>query len=207
MKASPVSQNTQINFEAGIKLTTFKRIKNASKRFAKNLIDEPFSEKQIIKRPSAYTLGVCDCVSGGIWDGKKVTLFHIIPTQENVDNLPQILNTLLEKLGNSDKKLRGLLLGGATHQRSRLLFEAFESFMQSKKIPCTTLKQHKNRYANAQILFNSKKDEWLISNFRINQHINFLKQQHRKITKAQIMEMLNYSYNKIDISPLDNLYA
>lgn len=205
MKTTP--QSPLINFSSGIKVTTHKKIINSAKPFIKNSVEHPWTEKEILKKPSAYTRGVCDCVCGGIKDGETVAMFHLTPTQDNIDNLPSILSALKEKLDPTNKSMQGILLGGASHQRSRILFESLESFMKDHKIQCSVFKEHKHRYANSTILFQSAKDEWQITNSKISKHIELAKQENKKLTNENVLELLKNNFEKVEISSLDNLFA
>lgn len=162
-----------------------------------NSVDAPWTVKEIVKAPNAYTNSVADCTAGGITDGKDVVMFHINPADERNLGFSKLKSEIMKFVDTKSENLRGFLLGGSFYT----IFESFELFDELKKmmnennIPCTIIKgQGENQYSS--ILYNSKQDEWLICN-------NTFEDKMREFPQMSKQEHFRSSYEDIKLAADD----
>jgi hypothetical protein len=196
---SNLSNKKNIAFSARIRPASLSEYtKEISEIYMKpsSYVKYPWTAKEIIKAPKAYTDGIMDCTAGGITDGHDVVMFHLCPSfavNKDFDNIREVIKS---KLDLSSSKLSGFLLGSdKKFPDSRQLFEKLKKFMSDLKIPTTCIGGNKGESTN--LVYNSKKDEWIISNFRINQGL------HVGTTNPE--ELLKSSYEDVFIAPQDKL--
>lgn len=197
-------QNSQINFTPTIRLVTAGEFLGASKR-----VPNRVNLNGISKAGSAYTTGICDCTAGGITDGIDVVMFHIEPDEESLKGLPGILSALRQKIDLKSKRIHGFLWGSYDYDRSNKIFTGLETFMGENAIPCTKFKQHREKFAASDILYNSSKDEWLVTSDQISDEIRnrrklFGKMSIEEIAK-QAIEIVKKSVKQFEIAPGDKL--
>lgn len=159
-----------VSFGSNIKFTTPSGFTSEIIHFPfARYVDEPWTAKEIVRAPYAYTTGVKTCTSGGILVGSEktslsdVVMFHIDP--DNVDNshFKKIEETIWDKIGD-DNPIQGFLLGSKKHwKQSTELFNMFEEFMAKLRIPCSKLRgipTGKGDFAN--IAYNASEDYWVV---------------------------------------------
>lgn len=162
-----------VSFKARIRPTTMKEFTEATADIYKIAsVEYPWTAKETIKSAKAYTTDILDCTAGGIIDetGKNVILFHICPTQPQNLNFKEIEKHIMSFVEEGKGKLKGFLLGSQKmFHDSEMMFKKLHRMLKNKKIPTTIIKGTKED--KTHILYDSKKDEWLISNFLINHKI------------------------------------
>ncbi len=172
-----------VSFKARIRPTTMKEFTEATADIYKRAsVEYPWTAKETIKAAKAYTTDILDCTAGGIVDetGKNVVLFHICPTQPQNFNFEEIEKHLMSFVEEGKGKLKGFLLGSQKmFHDSEMMFKRLHRMLTSRKIPTTIIKGNKDD--KSHILYNAAKDEWLISNFAINQKIHNGEKDAKKI--------------------------
>ena len=172
-----------VSFKARIRPTTMKEFTEATADIYKRAsVEYPWTAKETIKAAKAYTTDILDCTAGGIVDesDKNVVLFHICPTQPQNFNFEEIEKHIMSFVEEGRGKLRGFLIGSQKiFKDSDILFKKLQKMLKNKKIPITIIKGTKED--KTHILYDSKKDEWLISNFAINHKIHSGEKDAKKI--------------------------
>lgn len=165
----------KISFTSYIKPVTTSQFNAAARLITKkNFVDYPWTCKESKKAASAYTTDVLDCTMCGITDGRDVFMMHICPTSSENSNFLKIKNFLLKKINFENKDLSALVLGGkifTDDNRSINLFYNFTNFLQSKHIPTTILRGGKI-YEPVNVLYSSRKDEWLVASQYLDSFVN-----------------------------------
>lgn len=203
-------QTSNISFTSKINLTTKYRFDQAAENI-KNVVRFPWTAREIIKADKAYTRGICCCSAGGvITNGQDVTMFHIEPDTANLKDWNNIVRTLDDKIGQGNKKIQGFLFGGFLEEKSMKLFKNFKEFMEKNNIPYTKFEKQKSIYANSDILYNSAKDEWIITSDKISEKIKAQSEQLKQMPKEELqknlMKLVQEEFaEKIELSPLDEL--
>lgn len=161
-------------------------------------VNEPWTANETIKTPKAYTTNIADCTAGGITDGKDVVMFHICPTKPQNQDFDKIEKSITEKIDLKSPNLRGFLLGSVSmFEDSTLMFEKLKRIFDKNNIPLSFCKANKG--SKTDIMYNSAKDEWLISNPEIN---------NRMIRgNRDAKEILQNSFEQIHIADCDELTA
>jgi len=157
---------SNINFKSTITLTSpttfFNKVCSIGKR---NFVDSPWTVKQSVFAPSAFTTDVFDCTTLGLSDGQKVLLLHICPTNIQNANLKKIQQYIENKIDLTNEYLQGFILGGKYNNihspKSIRNFEFFENIFKKFNIPYSAFKG--GNYTN-HVAYSSVKDEWLIAN-------------------------------------------
>ena len=176
----------------------------------KNGVNEPWTAKEIIKKPNAYTTDVSICTAGGIIDKSDVTMHHICPTLENIKEKRGTLRILAKKIGAINNEMSSLLLGSMDGAEEKKLFKSFELFIKRRKIPCTKLKEHKNcSVADTNILCKAKEKEWLINNEKISKEISEKMVWFNTLSPTdlhkELKKILEMCFKKVEIAPSDTL--
>jgi len=201
-------QNSQISFTSRIRLVTKSDFKSVASKVSAN-VDYPWTAKEIIKSNSAYTTGICDCTAGGITDGKDVVMFHICPSESNLNDWSNIIGTLKQKIDIKSKKLQGFLLGSFVYSRSNSVFCGFEAFMKENKVPYTKLQGHTEIFADSDILYSSSRDEWLVTSDQISCDLKNNRKLFGKMSieerQKQLAQIVKNTFLKVNIAPKDKL--
>lgn len=204
-------QNSNISFTANIRLVTWKTYFNEVQKIGiKNGVNEPWTAKEIIKRPNAYTTDISICTAGGVLDGSDVTMHHICPTPENIKNSRKTLRVLSKKIGAINNEMSSLLVGSMEGLENNKIFQSFSRFIKRRKIPCTKLQELKEcRVPDTNILCKAKEKEWLINNEKISEEISkkqeLLKTLSPKELQKELKKILEGCFNKVEIAPCDTL--
>src|SRR5574344_719215 len=159
-------------------------------------VSYPWTANEIIKARKSYTTDIYDCTAGGITDGKDVVMFHICPTNNLNRDFLHIEDVIKEKLDIGSRNLQGFLLGcNDRFKDSVFLMEKCKKYMEDLRIPKTVVSKTLDNPTD--ILYNKKKDEWLICNNMINEQIE------NGITNPR--KLLNNTYKEVYISSKDEL--
>ncbi len=163
---------SDVSFKAKIRPVTVSEFtKHRMLTFHK--VDYPWTANETVKAKRAYTTDIYDCTAGGIIDrkNKKVVMFHICPTQKDnadFDNIEKHIMGLVDEVSND---LSGFLVGSLDMFRdSSMMFKKLHRMLKNHNIPTTILRGTKEQ--RTDILYNAKKDEWLVTNHNINQKIH-----------------------------------
>ncbi len=162
-----------------------------------NHVCYPWTIKESVKAPDAYTCDIIDCTMCGITDGKKVLMLHICPTMDANSDFSKIKEYLLKKINFKSKKLNAVVLGAKYYpddNRSYKLFDNFIKFLKSQKVPTTTIRGEEI-YEPVDVLYRSKNDEWLIASEYLDKFIN----------KEHPLKLLKRIFPKIQLSDFDQI--
>ena len=164
---------TKISFKSYITPVSEKEFQNVASTIPNSQSTvQQWSTDDIIIAEKAKTKNIKDCTAGGITDGKKVLLFHLAPSEENFIEFKKFINNIKSKIPTNKDELQGFIIGSArNNRRSRKMFEMIEGLFKDLGINYTKLKgqSHTN---DTDILYDTTKDSWLISNKEISQYIN-----------------------------------
>ena len=197
-------QNTQVSFKSNIRFTNLNGFKRVVRDFPIS-VDRPWTAKEIIRAPYAWTAGVKDCTAGGILVGKDrknitdVVMFHISPSDKDNSDFEIIKRAIMDKIG-SDKPIQGFLLGGKKIcQGSVEMFDNFEKLMKELKIPKTKFKGLPVGGHSAHIAYNAGRDEWVVAATAI-EDIN-----KKVFAKTDLQSEIFSKFQKVVISKYDKL--
>jgi len=130
-------------------------------------VNAPWTVKETVCAPWAYTTGVFDCSVLGVTDGNRVLLMHICPTNSansNWGKIEKFIVTNIKKRLNPEC-LQGLMLGSKFNNKyspdSPKLFDFLAGVLNKLNIPYSKFKG--GDYEN-NVLYDSLKDEWFIGN-------------------------------------------
>ena len=186
-----------ISFKSGIRpVTTAHFNQVASTIGSKYAVNYPWTVKQTIKAPAAYTRYVFDCTVLGLTDGENVTMLHICPTKEENKDFQKIKDYLLQKIDLYNPNLQALLFGSQNDKILTLsanLYNNLCNFIKKYNIPLTEIAKAKEY---ADIAYQAKTDEWIISSHSINENISKGKSSE---------DALKETFQKISISELDEI--
>lgn len=119
-------------------------------------------------RVSLRKQGLSDCAGvcaiGGLQNGERATLFHLIPvkTLQNWDWTQLVIEQEVQWLRQGGKTIRGLLTGGSRMSpSSRKLFNKLKALYERLQVPVTILWGAKN--GNANVYVNAEADTWQLS--------------------------------------------
>lgn len=192
-------QKPQVNFTSNIRFTTFDCFNSTTGELAE-VVES--TENQILRASRLKTLGIIDCVAGGITDGRQVVMFHFDP-QNNYPfySYKEAEAALLKKMKKLDySKLQALILGSHVDSKeSRTLFANVEKFMRKHNIKYSKFRgQRSDSGASCIAYFGNGKDEWVITSENIPE--NDLK-INRKPTRKTLLKAFQSYY----ICPEDHL--
>jgi len=202
-------QNSQISFTSRIRLVNHSDFRSVVSEVSAS-VDSPWTANEILKAKRAYTTGICDCTAGGITDGKDVVMFHIRPSENNIEYWSDITETLKQKIDRNSKKLRGFLLGSLDYGYSNNIFNGFEAFMRENSFPCTKFRGHKERFAKVDIAYSSPKDEWLVTSNQISEALEdnldlFGKRPIAGAAQNKPAQIVENAFRIVEIAPGDML--
>lgn len=164
----------------------------------RNLVDYPWTLNQSVCAEKAYTKDVYDCSVCGITDGMQVLLMHLSPTNIANFDFAKVLNLVKEKFSLPNKDLQAILLGGKSGNinkpESYQLFQKFEDFLSSCKIPFS---KFKGGNGTSDVAYSSVTDEWIIANNQMESVLN----DKTKSTS----ELFKKCYNEVSIAECDDL--
>lgn len=199
-------QNSNISFKSNIKVVPMDYFKKSAD-LIKNHVDSPWTAKQILKAEKAYTTEICDCSAGGIITGEDVVMFHLNPTEDNLNDWSNIIETLKSKATAGNKILRGFLLGRNNSRDSREVFKRLETYMKNQNIPYSKFERHKYIFADTNILYDASKDEWLITNKNLSnsllENAKVLKELPKEETQYKLNQIVEKTFETIEIAPGD----
>lgn len=160
--------NSDINFTSRIQITDLNGLKKEVCSFPSKIsVKHPWTYEQTTERvQQAYTTRIRDCIAGGIVaqdkeGAKQVVMFHISPRDEKNFDFDKIKETIINKL-SPNSSCRAFLVGGKNKlisSNSLKIFDKFEEFIQSMKIPCSKIKGL-GIWDEAHIAYNGLKDMW-----------------------------------------------
>lgn len=184
-----VSKNN-IYFRSKIRPTSITDFYNAAgDAYYNSSVNQPWTYKETIKSNKALTTDIYDCTAGGIVDIEtgKVTLFHICPENKYNKDFDCIEKNIIG-LSGLKNNLRGFIIGSQSRfADSKLIYEKLKYMMTKNGIPVSELREAKdNRTA---IMYDSKNDEWLITNDEINNKIHNGEKNSEKILKTSFKEV------------------
>ena len=135
-------------------------------------VDYPWTANETVKATKAYTTDIYDCTAGGIVDShNNVVMFHICPTQKENSDFDNIEKHIMGMVDEGNNNLSGFLVGSLDLFRdSSMMFKKLHRMLKNHNIPTTILRGTKEQ--RTDILYNAKKDEWLVTNHNINQKIH-----------------------------------
>lgn len=127
-------------------------------------------DQSAVRKPVAFTEGVCNCVTGSIInpETKLLNMFHLSPYESNLSNLKEIKEGLIEQaiiLKNGRKKpLEGLLLGGDSPQMKegeeagllKTVLEAFEYISKYFGMDYSVIAGRKNKFSHLNLLSDAR---------------------------------------------------
>lgn len=202
-------QNSKISFTSKISLATKYSFDQAAKN-TKNVVGFPWTAREILKADKAYSRGICCCTAGGvITNDKKITMFHIEPSSPNLKDWHNIIRVINEKVGQSNQKVQGFLLGSFNEESCRKIFDNFKDFMNRNNIPYSKFGLQKSPFANTDILYNAKSDEWLVTSDKISEKIKAQNAQlismPKKEQKKQLLKIVHEEFEEVELLPFDEL--
>lgn len=186
---------TEISFTSGIKPVSLIEFSNSiGKIGTQNSVNYPWTIKESIKAPAAYTTNICDCTMLGISDGTNVLMMHICPTIEQNHNLFSIKQFIAQKLDLKKDNLEGILVGSKLNKKSQEIYEKLSEVLRNFNIPYSELKIGKDPIKTA---YSSQTDEWLISSSYIDkllkkgtEPLSILKSMFKKVNISETDEVL-----------------
>ena len=161
--------NKNISFKSRIRpvsLTEFTKM--SEPLYRTSFVKYPWTIKDSVTAADAFTMDIADCTAGGIVDtkNKKVFLFHIcpeMPINQCMSDIAQHINGAFEGIHEG---LRAFLTGSSEMFRDSVNnYNNIKNAILERKIPLTEFKGPKSK---THILYDSNKDEWIISNIDIN---------------------------------------
>lgn len=159
----------------------------------KNSVNFPWTIKEAVKAPNAYTTGILDCTVCGITDGKNVYQMHLCPDVDKNHHFSEIFRYIRQNIDLKNENLQGFLCGSRPHKKSQDIYNKFVEFFKNYNIPFTELKNAKNSF---NVAYSSSKDEWMISDYHFDKFIN---------ANASSEDVLNKMFEKVRISDLDEI--
>lgn len=197
-------QNSKINFTSNIRLANLDQYSKEIRWLSsKKSVPSPWTYKEIVVAPRAYTTGVMDCSAGGLIDGKKALMFHLSADREANSDFSVIEKTILDKFNGKTEGLRGFLLGSRRwFGGSIALFENLKNFMTVHNIPFSMMKGSKCVGGNMvsesfDIAYNAKHDLWTVTSKYITNQLE------RK--KNDINGILTNTFDEFSIADGDKL--
>ncbi len=117
-----------LSFKARIRPVSISEFTKAtSDIYGKASVNYPWTAKETITAPKAFTTDVFDCTAGGIVNEttKEVTLFHICPTRSENYDFNEIEQHIINQANlKDDSKYKGFLLGAqGIYDDSKMLFK------------------------------------------------------------------------------------
>lgn len=137
--------------------------------FWKNLVDWPWTARQIIRAPQVYTQGVSSCTAGGIitksrkGDSFDMVMFHINPGEKANKNIKKIERTIKRRLGRS-KPIQAFIFGCKSGlDSSSKMFDNLEEIIKHFNVPYTRLKGSAFGKGPVNSAYDGYTDELIIS--------------------------------------------
>ena len=153
-----------ISFKSRIKAVSLSEFARATSSYKNNCVAYPWTMKESLFKPSAYTTDVYDCTVCGFSDGANVLLMHICPTIAKNLKFDKIEEFIKEKLDLTNPNLQGFLLGSRDgfndSTNSPKVFKFFESFMNRNNISYSKMR---NSNSEVNVAYSSITDEWVIA--------------------------------------------
>ncbi len=155
-----------ISFQSRIRLVPESTFKKSIKNYCNNVV-YPWTVKQTVYAPNAFTEGVYDCTALGINDGEKVMFMHFCPNSPQNFNWAKIEQYIFKNVFTklNTENLQALILGSKrdniSSPRSTGLFDFLEGVLNKLSIPYSKFKG--GDFEN-HLSYDSVKDEWLIGN-------------------------------------------
>ena len=159
-----ITNMDNISFQSRIRLTSIETFKKNVAGCRNNVI-YPWTTKETVCAPKAFTEGVYDCTTLGIKDGEDVLFMHLCPTMPRNSNWARIeryiVNSVYSKL--DPKNLQALILGSKrdniSSPRSTGLFNFLEGVLNKLNIEYSKFKG--GNFEN-NLAYDSMKNEWII---------------------------------------------
>lgn len=140
----------KISFKSRIKpLTLAQYAKISGQITSKYSVNYPWTLKESIKAKDVYTTNIADCTACLITDGNEAVLMHLSPDREINHAFSLVLNFLRAKLDLKNENLQSVLFGSKNTQKSQDIYNKFKALMQQLNIPCSELKNSKNKISVA----------------------------------------------------------
>ena len=168
----PLSFTSKIKFVDYLKFWELTEQNNVKK------VDSPYTANEIISDNAAYTDQIICCTAGGISNGKRVTMFHLIPDNSNTYGFERVEEILEEHTGVTKKtgsKLNGLIIGGKGEEirktvdrhnhyaNCKILFDKVKEFFENYNISPSIFWGHKNNSQPSHIYYAGDQDTWFIN--------------------------------------------
>lgn len=187
----------KVSFTSAIKPVSAREFKSALALIdKKNSVNYPWTLKESIKAPAAFTTGVRDCSVVGITDGKEVLMLHLCPTVGVNRNFDAIRRFIAQKADLKNPDLQAIIIGGRKDKMSRFLSDKLTEIINNYNIPLSEVKISGDN-CSINTAYNSVTDEWLITCSKIDKYI-------RKGVKNG-MEILKNIFQKVEISDVDEV--
>ena len=184
----------EISFTSGIKPITLQDFKTVVSTIdSTKSVTFPWRISSSRSGKDVVTMGICDCSSCLITDGKKSLLMHLLPQYEGNHNHKKILQYISTNFDLNDKNLQAVLVGSQPEKQSMDIFKIFKNLLNTFKIPTTVLKYGK---APTSLAYKTSTDEVYISN------INIEKALYEGKSKT---EALNQGFEQIKLSEYDEI--
>ena len=171
--------------------------KSVSSIDRKNFVPYPWTFKQSVKAPKAYTTNICDCTVLGLTDGKDVFMAHLCPTQSVNHNRFELRRLLALNMDMKSPNLQAVLIGSKNTKISQKLYDMLKETVDGFQIPCSELKISGDSGCSISTAYSAEKDEWLISCAKID-----------KLIKSGVkdnLEILKNVFKKVNISDCDEI--
>lgn len=193
--------NNNITFTSSIKAVPLNVFAKARAALGEaNFVRHPWTANETVVARGACTDQVWDCTSGAITDGQKVVMFHICPEMKENFNFDKVKEIILSKVDKTSEQLQGFLLGSVASMRfkdSESLFKKFQKLMKDEKIPYSMVRGNTERAGSTGLLYDSAKDEFIISNYGIDSAFRH--------GKTGTKEMLEKFFDEVNISKFDEI--
>ena len=136
--------------------------------YRSSFVKYPWTIKDSIVASDAFTMDIADCTAGGIVDtkNKRVFLFHICPEMPINQCLSDIARHINGAFEGVQDGLRAFLTGSSEMFKDSVdNYNNIKNALLERRIPLTEFREPKSK---THILYDSNKDEWIISNIDIN---------------------------------------
>lgn len=170
-------QNTA--FKSKIKLVSYADFKTMTDCLnkKKHEVGYPWTPETIKRGKNLFTTKIMDCISGGIVDGRRVTMFHLctrnqdeaVRTGQTGFDISEIERRLSEKINPESENTHAFIFGGFDFGGKSVCnykkLCKIKQFFEKQNIPYTVIGGRKevHRYGRYGLFYNSKEDTWYIA--------------------------------------------
>lgn len=189
----------KVSFNANIRPVRAQEFAQLCEKLGKSSnVKYPWTVKQTVQGPAGYTKGVLDCTAGGIIDDDTgdVVMFHICHSMDENKNFSAIEADIMKRISSFSKNLKGFLVGSlGKYKTSDEMFLNFKNMFKKNGISTTFFRE--NKYDPTDILYNSTKDEIMITSYSISKKLSDGEKNH--------IGILNDCFRQIQIASGDEI--